>query len=181
MAPPKTIFPEPAVKVRLLFPLMVLEKVTVPAPGPEETAVDPNNETGLVKEMGWLTVRRVPERKTAPPPLCEKAPAIELLDPPVKERFPVLVMATGPKFVVMRLPLSEKTAPVSEIPPIALVFKLPSEVIPVPADCVMDAALILEAVTFPAFVIVRAPSGVMPPTVLPKLRLPAFPRFSPKV
>jgi hypothetical protein len=69
IAPPKTISPVPAVRVRFWFPLIVLEKVSVPAPEPDETEVAPNRDTLLVKLMGVLTVSSVPDKETAPPPL----------------------------------------------------------------------------------------------------------------
>lgn len=83
----------------------------------------------------------VPARDTAPPPLCVKAPEIDVAIPPVNDIPPVLVMTKGPEFVVVMVLLILKFVPVRLIPPMALVSRLPEMVvIPVPAICVMEEA-----------------------------------------
>ena len=99
---------------------------------------------------------------------------IEVLAPAWRVSAPVLEMLTGPKLVVIRLPLIAKAAPVREIPP-APVLRLPSVVSPVPADWVIDAAVIAVPVTFPAFVMVRVPIPAL--TTPPKTRFPVLPKF----
>ena len=62
------MLPVPAVKVRLLFPLTVLEKVMVPAPAPVDTEVVPVKLTARRKEAAVFAVRIVPDKETAPAP-----------------------------------------------------------------------------------------------------------------
>ena len=69
IAPPKLIFPVPAVMVRFCVPFRVLENVTFPTPEPLEIEVVPVSATAFVNKIAWLTVRSVPERETGPPPV----------------------------------------------------------------------------------------------------------------
>lgn len=171
IVPPKTIFPAPAVKLRVLAPLIVLEKVMLPAPAPVESVVVAVRETAPANDIAVFTVVTVPERFTAPPPLSAKVPVMEP-PPPVNVSAPELTIATFPKEVVLREPLIAKAAPVRWMPP-EPADKLPSVVVPEPPVSVMDAAVMLPAVTFCGLVIVRAPIGVVPPTALLKRRFPA--------
>ena len=103
----------------------MLLKVRLLDPPPFETLVVPIKLIGFANEMGAFVVARVPERDTPPPPLCVKAPEMEVLAPAASVKVPVLETATGPDAAVMRLPSIEKADPVSEMPPMRLVFRLP--------------------------------------------------------
>ena len=178
MAPSSSMSPAPAVKLRMLFPLIVLEKVILPPP--VESDVVPIKPTRLAKESDVPSVVMVPDRLTLPPPLCEKAPLIEVPAPATRVSGPELTMATGPKAVVTMLPLIDSICPVRAIPPMAFVLRpLVIEVVAA-AVCVIEAAAILEAETLFALVIVKAPNRVDPPTFPVKKRLPPDPKFKVK-
>lgn len=76
----------------------------------------------------------MPDRLTGPEPVCWKIPPIAVVAPEVLVNVPLLLMVTGPDVVVIMEPLTAMLLPVKEIPPAALVFKLPlTVVVPVPA------------------------------------------------
>lgn len=65
----RRIFPVPAVNVKSYGPLTVLEIVISPMPALVDRVVVPVNVIAFVNERLVLTVRRVPAKFTAPPPL----------------------------------------------------------------------------------------------------------------
>lgn len=72
---PKTMVPEPAVKVRFCSPLTVpRERLPGPAP-PELRVAGPAKVAFPAIEMDWFGVRIDPFKTTAPPPLCVKPPS----------------------------------------------------------------------------------------------------------
>jgi len=123
--PLKMRFPVPVVKVRFWAPSTVLLKVINPEPPLLDTLVAAVKFTGFAKEIAPLVVARVPERETPPPPLWVNDPVIEVLAPAARVKVPVFEMTTLPAVAVIRLPLIEMPDPVREMPPLALVFKLP--------------------------------------------------------
>jgi hypothetical protein len=111
-----------------------------------ETDVVPVSVIKFAKLTAELTVNKVPCRATSPPPLCVNVPAMEVPAPAINVRGPVFEMETGPGDAVIRSPLMVKSVPVRETPPPAVVFKLPRVESPVPPVCVIELAVILEAV-----------------------------------
>ena len=148
---------------------MVLLKVRLPAPELLETMVVPVKLSGFAKEMAPPVVRRVPEREVDPPPLWANVPEIEVDPPAARTRVPLFAIATGPEAAVMRLPLIERSAPESEIPPAKLVFRAPKEEEPVPAAWVIVVAVMFWVVTLFALSIVNVPKRVEDPT-LPEIK-----------
>lgn len=67
MAPPNTMLPVPAKRVRLKSPSIVLEKVIVPAPELVEIEVLPTSDTAVANEAFVFRVNRVPCRATPAP------------------------------------------------------------------------------------------------------------------
>jgi len=171
----------PAIKVRFCAPLTVLLKVKLPEPPLFETLVVPVKVIGFANEIAELVVASVPERETAPPPLWVNAPEIEVLGPAARVKVPVLVIATGPAEVVIKLPFRLNAVPVSAIPPTRFVFKVPSVVSPVPAVCVMVDAVMFWAVITSPLSIVKAPRRVVAPTFADRVMSPAAPAFSSNV
>lgn len=116
---------------------------------------------------------RVPEKETAPPPLCAKAPPINVEPPKVRERGPLLAIAKGPVPAVATVLLMVKFAPVKEIPEAPVVVILPEiEVRPVPDDCVIVEADSELVVRFPTLVMSREAKGVVIPTAPAKVMSP---------
>lgn len=126
-------------------------------------------------------MRVVPDKVTLPPPLCVKAPVIDVLAPGANVSVPELAIATGPSAVVIMLPFTEMAAPDRLIPVMVFVFNAPKELVPPAADCVMDAAVMLDAVTLNALVIVNAPTLVVFPTAPLSNKLPLAPKLKLKV
>ncbi len=123
----KRISPMPAVRVKSTSPLRVLEStvlenVMLPAPALVERTVAPVKEMALAKERLVFTVKRVPERLTAPPPFCAKVPAIDVEFPATIVRTPELAIVTLPPAVVITFPLMEIAVPAREIVPATVRF-----------------------------------------------------------
>ncbi len=86
---------------------------------------------------------------------------------------PELLIVNGPPEVVWTVLLIAKFFPVRLIPPPALVSNAPLKVVvPLPANCVIAAAVMAFAVTFVALWIVKVPRRVPPPTGWLKTTLP---------
>jgi len=130
-----TTLPVPPTTVKSKAPLTVPETVMLPEPPLFVNVVAPLKVILLRNEMAAPVVFTVPDKVTAPPPVCEKAPAIEVLAPATNVRPPDSAILTGPAAVVMRLPLIEKMVPVREMPPTREVVRFWKVDVPAPAVC----------------------------------------------
>lgn len=86
----------------------------------------PAKEIALVNETAVFIVFKVPDKMTPPPPLCVKAPVIDVFEPAVRVKAPEFVRVRGPLLVVIMSPIIVIAAPVTEIPLIVLVFSEPN-------------------------------------------------------
>ena len=112
---PLVIDPAPAVSVKSKVPLTVFKVIAFP-PLLRDTLAD--NVTG---EPNWrepLVVTFEP-KVMAPPPLCAKV-LLEVIAAEIVP-VPVLVIAIGPLFVVIKEPPSERVPVLKLIPPMAVV------------------------------------------------------------
>jgi hypothetical protein len=165
-APERVIFPVPAIMVRGCAPFTVLLKVIFPAPAPVERVTGAVKVKALAKERLAFEVVTLAPIETAPPPDWLKAPEEEIAIPPFNVKAPLLTIATGPLFVVVMFPVIAKAVPVKLTPPIALVFSAPLiEVVPVPADWVMEAAVMACVDTLRALATVKDPRRELAPAL----------------
>lgn len=128
IVPAKRIAPVPAVRSRLAgepLELRVLEKVIFPSPLPVDSTLAAEIETPFVNKMLVALVKRVPEKKTGPPPLCVKAPSMDVPAPNVRVRDPLLERVKGPVPVVVTVPLIISAVPDKLIPEAPVVVRLP--------------------------------------------------------
>src|SRR5262249_25511352 len=153
--PATTSVPPLAVAV----PVKVFAAVSVRVPAPFLTRVLPVPLTTLVIEAraALVTVRLLPFRDTPPTETVS---------------VPAAVTDAGPASTVTP-PVMLKMLRVRLRPPAAVACSAPAYApVPVPADCVMDPAVMAAAVTLAAPVIVRAPRAWLPPTAPTKKTLP---------
>lgn len=86
---------------------------------------------------------------------------------------PVWTIESGPPLVVVTMLSKVNWFPVNDTPPSAVVERVPVKwVTPVPANCSMVDAEMSAAVTFVAFVIWKAASGLTPPIAPLKVIFP---------
>lgn len=115
----------------------------------------------------------VPPATTGPVPFCVNGPSRLTLLEARAVAVPELVMIKGPLLVVVTETPLMKLLPVTAIPDGPLVFRSPKRlVVPVPFDCVIEAAVISWTDALLVSVIVKAPMRVTAPIALFKLISP---------
>lgn len=173
------ISPEPDLKVKKYGITELLSKVPVITilllPADVSRMAFAASVTGLEREIPCRAVIVSDKIKDdeRPDAICVKAPStfVGLVDTVNK---PVLVTWKGPLFVVVAEPAWLKFVPTKMIPADVLVFIFPiNEVVPLPACCEIEAAVIVFRVAFRTDVIKRSPIGVTPPRTPAKRSRPA--------
>lgn len=164
--------PPPALSVRLLAPLTVLERVIFCDAAEVSSVAVPASVIGPPKVMP-PPAATCPARNTAEPD-CVKAPDIVETVPEAIVKTPEpLFIVNGPADVVVMLLLIVKAVPVRLIPPAPVVLTVPLNIVePLPVVWMMAPADIAFAVTLPAEAIEREASGVTPPTAPTKKIFP---------